>query len=362
VKTNPAPSAPAAAPVAPTGLRRRWVEFWFTPIAPTGLHWVRFLSGLLFLAWLLPLTGQRAAFFGLDGWFDRQAYIEASQLPEGTMPYPLGWSLLYPFSTSDTALTLFWFGALTLLVLFTLGVATRLTGILTWIIVVSFLANPAIHYDADFLLAILAFYLMLGYLFLGQWNRDLTLVERILGPRGTSVFALLRRPADVAPPSYAANLALRLLQIHFAVIVVVSALHKLQFGDWWSGVAYWYPLHPPFETDAARIRAERPSADVTLFVLSAAQYLALAWQLTFPLFAFRKRWRAVLLGGAAVAWLGMIFIYRQPLFGPFYCIACLSYLTPVEWAWISTWLASLVRRDHAATSAPDSRVRLKTNA
>ena len=48
-------------------------------------------------------------------------------------------------------------------------------------------------------------------------------------------------------PSIAANLTVRLVQVHFAIVLVVSGLHKLQFGDWWSGVAWWYPLNPPFE-------------------------------------------------------------------------------------------------------------------
>ena len=30
-------------------------------------------------------------------------------------------------------------------------------------------------------------------------------------------------------------------------------------------------------------------------------------------------------------WIGCLAIYKQPLFGPIYCIAALSYLTPAEW-------------------------------
>ena len=63
--------------------------------------------------------------------------------------------------------------------LFTLGIATRITGVLTWVAVVSFLGNPAASYDADFLINILAFYLMLGYLLLGFWNGRLSIFEPI---------------------------------------------------------------------------------------------------------------------------------------------------------------------------------------
>ena len=47
------------------------------------------------------------------------------------------------------------------------------------------------------------------------------------------------------------------------IIVLTSALHKLQFGVWWSGVAYWYPLNPPFELTRERLR-EQATSDATL--------------------------------------------------------------------------------------------------
>jgi hypothetical protein len=123
------------------------------------------------------------------------------------------------------------------------------------------------------------------------------------------------------------------VQLHFALVVVVSGLHKLQFGDWWAGVALWYPLHPPFQTTLADVRKLASEANGYLGFLSAVQYAMLAWQLGFPLFAWRQQWwwRAVLLGGAVVGWAGLAFVYGLPLFGPFLFIACLAYLSPAEW-------------------------------
>ncbi len=362
----------AAAPdmtAPPAGFLQRWQAFWFTPVAPLGLHWVRFLAGLLFLAWLVPLTSEREALFGLGGWADRQFYIEAARLARGNTPgevppvLPGAWSLVYVCGTNGTALDILWFGSLAVLALFTLGIGTRLTAVLTWVIVVSFQANPALHFDADILLAMLAFYLMLGYLFLGQRDGELTLKERLLGPRGTSVFAALSREGVETRPSCAANLALRLLQVHFAIAVVAGTLQKLQIGDWWSGVAYWYPLHPPFEMDAAKLQAAKRGAMTMLFFMSLAQYVALAWLLTFPVFAFRRRCRWLLLGGAAVAWVGTIYIYGEPIFGPLYMVACLSYLTPAEWRRLSDRLLGLVRSSRAggASTAIERRPRVKTS-
>jgi hypothetical protein len=361
VKNKPAPSRPVTAPdpiPSLSGPWQSWKRFWFTPIAPQGLHGLRVLSGLLFLYWLIPLTSERVGLFGLAGWFDRQAHLEASRLPGGS-PVPLGWSVLYIAGTNMALFEAMWWTSLVILVLFTLGIVPRVTAVLTWVIVVSFLASPVASFDLDVMLGILALYLMIGYLLLGQWSRPLTLWERVLGPRGTFLFAAWRNSDTEEPTSYAANLALRLVQVHFTLVVVTSAFHKLQFGDWWSGVAYWYPLHPALQMDAARLRAERTSADVDLFFLSLAQYISLAWQFAFPLFAFRRRWRPVLLAGAALAWLGMIFIYNQPIVGPVYVVACLSYLSPQEWRWLTHGLRRLLR--FALGGALEARERVKAS-
>jgi len=349
-KINPPPSA-APAPVSP---RLGWTTFWFSAIDPIGLHWLRILAGLLFLSWLLPLTGHQMELFGLNGWFDRQAYLEAGSLPGGP-PAPIGWSLVYLFGSDPVLLNVFWWVSVGVIVLFTLGIATRITAVLTWLVVVSFLATPAASFDADSLLAMLAFYLMIGYLLLGLWSA-------LQGNADTFLAGFTwRRSRQDAPPSYAANLAVRLIQVHFAIVVVASALHKLQFGDWWAGVGLWYPLHPPFTLNAERMRDLARHAELTVMVLSLAQYIMLAWQLGFPAFAWRRRWRVVLLGGGILAWAGSVFVYGMPLFGPLYLIGCLSYLTPAEWHGLLALgkpVTRLLTRSPRSVPDPKTAVRL----
>jgi len=338
----------AAAPKAfsrsgKTTFLQAWQGFWFTAIPPLGLHALRVLASLLFLAWLLPFAGQVEALFGMQGWFDSEAYREASRWAEAPVPM---WSLLWPagIGMNGTVLHLVYWGTLAVFLLFTLGVATRVTAVLTWVLVVSFAANPATHFDADDLLGILAFYLMIGYLLLGQWSVHQSVWGRVFGTRATWLFGS-GVPAATEPPSHAANLAIRLFQVHFALIVLTSALHKLQFGAWWSGTAFWYPLLSPLTTTEPQIRALSSIRDGFLFVLSVIQYAALAWQLCFPLFAWRPgRLRLVLFGGAVLGWLACWDFYQMPLFGPFYLIGCLSYLTPSEWLALHSRATRLMSR------------------
>ncbi len=352
------PSATSKRFSALRGCWQAWNQFWFTPVDPVGLHGIRLLSGLLFAFWLLTFLGHQEAFFGLQGWFDYQAYQNLGELPANSIP-PIGWSILYLGGTDLAWLNAMYWISIGVFLLFALGIWPRITGILTWVMVSSFITNPVLSYGADFLLIVLAFYLMLGYLFLGQWSHPQSTLSRFVGhnqlwPTDLRFSAQLLKakkeeakdeeeepPPEETPDeeepsyepakSYAANITLRLLQVHFAIIVFVSALHKFQNGDWWSGVAFWYPMHSPFSTSFGDIQTSTFIGTAYLFFWSLLQYAVLAWQIGFPLFAWRKSWRKVLLAGGVLGWLGSVFILKQPLFGPVYLIGCLCYLSPTEW-------------------------------
>jgi hypothetical protein len=169
-----------------------------------------------------------------------------------------------------------------------------------------------------------------------------SLSSRLLGGRETWLFfAGSSGRTAPRPHSVAANVAVRLLQVHLAIVIITSGLHKLQFGDWWAGVAFWYSLYPPLVTTVREAREHMADQVSFLVILSVAAYATLCWQLTFPLFAWRPRWRTFLFGGAIVGWLGCAFLYELPLFGPTIFIGCLSYLSPTEWQRVCSRLAGI---------------------
>lgn len=336
----------------PRGLLQAWSRFWFTPVEASQLHRLRVFAGVLFLFWILALAGTYHDFLSLQGWFDRGAYLELSRPePRIDAPAPIGWSIFYLAAGSGLAFDLLYWGSVLVVALFTLGIAPRLTSILTWVVVVSLTANPATSYDADFLMVILAFYLMIGYVVMGLWTGQSSLLQRLFGPNDGSVLAwFTRRERHAVRQSYAANLAVRLFQVHFALIIVTSAVAKLQIPDWWAGVAYWYPLHSPFQTTRDSYVREQTSAALLLGFLGLIQYLVLVWQVGFPAFAWRQgRWRIVTVGGGMVGLLGCLFFFGLPLFGPFYLIGCLSYLGADEWLRIRTWFGERLGRGDAGS-------------
>ncbi len=346
----PTPPAPAAAPQRASWLAA-WGQFWFAPANPLGLHACRVLAGLLFLAWLLPFAGQLDSLFGLSGWFDRQAYREMARLVEEA-PQQIGWSFLFAVGGSSLALQIVYWLSVAVVAAFTLGLAPRFTGLLSWVVLVSFSVNPALEYDGDVFLVVLAFYLMLGYLLAGVRPGETW--------RGF-LFASAWPLGRACQASRGANLALRLFQVHFALVLVTSGLHKLQFGDWWGGVALWYPLVPAGETTLAQARALTDSPETLLFWLSAAAYAVIGWQLLFPLFAWRPGCRWLLLGGAVAGWLGTALLYQLPLIGPALLVSCLAYVSGDEWQrWLGRAWQTLARRKARVVQVVEEPVEVGT--
>src|SRR5262249_34039686 len=130
--------------------------------------------------------------------------------------------------------------------------------------------------------------------------------------------------------SVAANLALRLFQVHCAIALVASGLHKLQSKEWWDGLATWFYAHPPMQTTLHEVQNYAPYASTYLTFFSLASYALLAWQLGFPASARQRGGRPVLPGGALVTWVACALL-PLPLFGPLIVVICLGYLTPDEW-------------------------------
>src|SRR5207249_10022731 len=67
----------------------------------------------------------------------------------------------------------------------------------------------------------------------------------LFAPSGAA-FSLDRRRARTPPPekSWAANVSLRLIQVHLCVIYLCAGLSKLQGARWWDGTAVWLTVMP----------------------------------------------------------------------------------------------------------------------
>jgi hypothetical protein len=132
-------------------------------------------------------------------------------------------------------------------VLFTLGLWTRVTSVLTWIATLAYIhrANSLFMFGQDTMQNILLVYLTIapsGAAFsLDAIRARRRAAKALFAARGKPVAwanAVLSGPAH----SVLANFVLRLLQLHYGVIYLSSGLSKLKGQTWWDHRAAWYTL------------------------------------------------------------------------------------------------------------------------
>lgn len=305
------------------GIWSAWNDIWFRPIDPIGLHGVRALTGLILFLWLLSFADSYHELLGKEGWFDNEAYRSALRLPiEANVPKSWGRQLI---PSSPVGLGILYTVALASAAALTAGLATRITAPACWLLFVAFTSNPVIYYSGDALLQILLMYLAAGYLVIGNPLRS------PLGPAD----APLWRWRGERRFSSAARCTLRLIQVHFAFIVFLSALHKFQQPEWWAGDALWYPLYPPFDVEASSMLQRVGQEDGTLWMISIGAYLTMLWQLTYPIQPATRYGRVIMLAGAVIGWIWCTFVAGQPVFGPTILIASLAACPESFWQrWI----------------------------
>ncbi|MCA9109896.1 MAG: HTTM domain-containing protein [Planctomycetaceae bacterium] len=204
-----------------------WNRFWYTPTDPATLGLIRLLTGLMlvYTHWVWGLDFE--SFFGPESWVNSEL---VQRYQQDSYVFSLWFLVPYEYAFAVHMM------CVGILGLFALGVFTRVTSILSLLIVISYSNRlPTAQYGLD------------------QANGLLTLYLAI-GPSGAaySIDSWLRRARGMVPPKTAeglgfdsygpsihANIAIRLIQIHMCVIYLFAGLGKLQGDAWWDGLAMW---------------------------------------------------------------------------------------------------------------------------
>jgi predicted DCC family thiol-disulfide oxidoreductase YuxK len=220
-------------------LARGWDAFFFAPADPTPLGAIRVIVGLLAF-WNLGVYGlDLHGFLGSTGWAD-PATVRLFQGERS--PYAWSFWLWVP----DRLLWPVWGVCMVVLALYTLGLFSRVTAALAWAIVVSTVRrSPVTLFGFDQILSTWALYLAVT----GASGQAVSL-DRFWARAGLARGLTARRrgdgrwvvPPGVPAPSIAANLSLRLIQLHLVLIYGMAGLAKLQGEAWWSGMAIWGTL------------------------------------------------------------------------------------------------------------------------
>ncbi len=303
-----------------------WNDFWFTPADPTLLGLIRILTGLMLLythaVWGLVLE----RFFGAKSWLSPEL---VRALQEGQYIYSFWWIV-----PDDPAATWLTYGlSMLVLAMFTVGLWTRLTSILSLAVVISFAhrAQEAM-FGLDQINAMLTLYLAIG-----PSGRAFS-IDRLLAVRRAG--GANRPPA----PSVGANLAIRLINVHMCVIYLFAGVSKLQGESWWTGEAMW----------RAFANLEYQTADMTWmawhpWLINLFTHVCILWEVSFCFLVWRPRLRPVMLLGAVVLHAGIGACLGMWTFALIMLVGCMSFLPASAVRELTSALASLSPRRSVKT-------------
>lgn len=274
-----------------------WDKFWFAPRAAETLAIIRICTGLMIFYTHLVWTKGMASFLSDDGQISRR-------FAELFHDSQFAWSHFYWFESSAILMVIHVLGLIVVLC-FTLGLFTRITSVLTFLLTVSYVHRAAGSlFGLDQINVFLAMYLMLGDAG-GAYSLDAL-------RRGA------RRPAAVMT-----NVATRLIQLHMCIVYLFAALGKLQGTTWWEGTAIWLAL----------ANYEYQSIDMTwlgqwpLFI-NLLTHITVAWELSYSALIWPRWTRPIVLALAIPIHLGIAFTMGMITFGLIMLVGNLAFVSP----------------------------------
>ncbi len=290
-----------------------WDQFWFTPADPATLAVLRITGGGMLLYTHLVWSRDLLGFFGPSG----RLPSEWVQSFHGS---PFAWSHLY-YLESPTLLWLAHAAALLVLLLLVLGLWSRVTSILSALVVIAYAHRGAgALFGLDQINGLIALYLAVG----GGGGQAYSL-DRLLAKRRGG------RPPEIEW-STQANLGIRLTQVHMCVVYLFAGGGKLLGDTWWDGTAIWHSF----------ANYEYQSLDMTWLaawpaVINALTLTSVAWELSYPFLVWNQRLRPIVVGLAVPLHLGIALCMGMMTFGLVMILGNLAFVPP-------SWVRACVNR------------------
>jgi hypothetical protein len=303
----------------------RWNRFWFTPADPLPAAVLRIAVGVIAIAHFLDLAGGLQTWYARDGLLPPTAVQQLLELTSGDAEYHP--SYLKHFA--GTELVAAGAIAIALAICFTLGLLTRITGLLTLVAMLAYVHRvPQI---AGHLEPVLSFLLL--YLCIAPSGACLSIDSRLFGAAGNGPLRLLIGRCE---PSRTANLGLRLIQIHLAMFYAMMGLTKLYGDAWWDGEAIWL-LMAQTESRPLDLTGLRRAGQFGEYVLNFWTHAFVYFELAFPVLIWTRVGRPLLLGLSVVIWLSLIVVTGQLLFGLLMLAAGVAFIrAPIDAALASS--------------------------
>jgi hypothetical protein len=251
--------------------------------------------------------------------------------------YSLGtesWSVWYHV-TDPTWVVVIHVGILVCMLLFALGLWTPVTGLATWLGMLSYVNRATTTYfGMDTIMNVLVMYLTLAHLFARPGTAALSL-DRLLW-RWRQARRAGVAVADVGGDtmSASANFAIRMMQIHFCVIYMASGVSKLLGSAWWNGTAVWgtvaNPEFSPLHLERFRQMIVFLSNHRVLWEVSmtAGVVFTLVLEIGFPFLVWNRRLRWLMVIGAVLLHTGIAVFMGLTSFSLMMLTLLVSFIPP----------------------------------
>ena len=306
-----------------------WNRFWFTPSDAFGLCVVRILTGLVAIYWHFSYTTDLVRWFGPNGLLTVETVEQLTGASADAIDAPavFHYSYLNLLQTPAQLWTAHALG-LVVLVLFTAGLLTRVTSVLSLVIVLSYIHRaPMITGQLEPVLAMMIFYLCLT-----PAGTYLSL-DRLLARRRRAKSSPHESDEAALPaPSVAATIGVRLMQGHLAALYLMMGLTKLGTETWWYGDAVWWLI----------ARADSRLVDLTFlhgapFVINAWTHAIVLFELTFGILIWNRLARPLLLAVAVLMWGSLALLTGLVSYCVMMMVANLAFVSPeslrICWTW-----------------------------
>jgi hypothetical protein len=189
---------------------------------------------------------------------------------------------------------------LVIMFFFAIGLCTRVTSVLTWVAMLSYLQRaPTSLFGMDTMMNIGVLYLMIGP------SGAALSADRLIRHYCAKRRALQEnRPRPDFPPPRAlvsANLALRLVQVNLCFIYLASGLSKLLGPAWWNGTAPWGTManyeFSPMQIPLYMETLKYISASLPLWqlVMTGGTLFTLFFEIGFTFLVWNRRLRWLML-------------------------------------------------------------------
>jgi hypothetical protein len=282
-----------------------WNCWWFVPRDASSLAALRIAVGLITLYWLATLGTDLVYFFGAGGLLPSDVIRQVAEIRGRTSLSYLHWL------SSPAELWVAHGAALAVALLFTVGLFTRVTSVLT---LVAFLATA--HRGSvltGILEPVLAF----------------TLLYLCIAPCGArfsvDAWRRVRTGHSPSPASVSANVATRLLQLHVALVYGMMGITMLSgpTDSWWMGDAMWFLIARP----ESRI-VDMTWLDDHTYLLNFWTHWVVFYELAFATFVWNRWARPVLLLLGMPHWLMLALVSGLAPFCVLMLALNLAYVPP----------------------------------